>query len=657
MHFLPGRCSSPGSSTGDASLKLCLPFLLLLLLAGYGFGQQEPSPRLESILAAAQQAQSSNDYAAAAADYKEAVQLRNDIPELWANLGLMQHETGDYAGAIQSFGEAHRLRPSLYVPNLFLGVDFVHIGRAKEAVPVLLMAEKMNDRDPLPSLTLGRAYTSLGEYQAAAQQLWRTVRIDPKQSSAWFALGIVYLREVEMDSRNMTGQEPDSAYAKALFAEALVKQSRYKEAADLYRSVLNSSDQPACMRSEMGWLDLRQGDSDGAARAFRAEREAHPECVLAMLGEARLLIDSGDQKAAVQLLQQAWATDEGFFCANVSDVLAGMKPKEIEGLVSFASQQSTASAIGNGMDDALKQAAQGAQFVEVSVPAASAARPSLASAKLAFQDGHYQQCAEDLRGGVSSGNANQIRMLAACAYFSGEDELAAEAGDALRTLPAHSSAGLYWLIKAHERLAMNALAHFQQLEPNSVRSHILLGDIYRQRERYDDAQKEYSAALTISPGDPAALLGLASAYFDAAKIDEAIATARKVLANEPGDPETNVLMGEALISQHRYSDAEPYLLKGLNAKPQMQPHVHAMLGEVYAVQGKTEQAITEIKMGLDSDQDGGLHYQLSRLYSKAGDTADAATAIAQMKALQQQRRKAAVTAVADSHSSSLDDEP
>jgi tetratricopeptide (TPR) repeat protein len=649
MHFLPGRCSSPGSSTGDASLKPCLPLLLLLLLASYGFGQQESSSQLESILAAAQQAQISNDYAAAAADYKQAVKLRNDLPELWANLGLMQHETGDYAGAIQSLGEAHRLKPSLYVPNLFLGVDFVHTGRAKQAVPVLLTAERMNDHDPLPSLTLGRAYTSLGEYPLAAVQLRRTIHIDPKQSSAWFALGIVYLREVETDSRTLTSQEPDSTYAKELFAEALAKQSRYKEAADLYKSVMASSDQPACMRSEMGWLDLRQGNIDAAAPAFRAEREAHPECTLAMLGEARLLVDSGDRKAAIQLLQQAWTRDEGFFRANAADVLAGVKSEEIERLISLAG--------ANAMKDALKQAAQGTQFVEISIPAASAARQSLASAKLAFQDGRYQQCAEDLRGTVSSDNANQMRTLAACAYFSGEDELAAEAGDALRALPGHASAGLYWSIKANERLAMNALAHFQQLEPNSARSHILLGDIYRQRERYDDAQKEYSAALTISPDDLAALLGLASAYFDDAKIDAAIATAQKVLVKEPGDPETNVLMGEALISQHNYSNAEPYLQKGLSAKPQMLPHVHAMLGEVYAVQGKTEQAIAQMKMGLDSDQDGGLHYQLARLYSKTGDKADAEIAIAQMKALQQQKRKAAVTAVADSHSSSLDDEP
>jgi len=236
--------------------------VVLLVIPQLGVGQQDQSPQLASLLSAAQQAQAANDYAAAAADYKQAVKLQNDIPELWANLGLMQHETGDYAAAIQSFQEANRLKPSLYVPNLFLGIDYVHTGKAKDAIPLLLKAEKMNDADPLPSLTLGRAYSSLGEFSQAARELRHTVHLDAKQSSAWFALGIASLSQEEEDSRKMVKDDQDSSYAKALFAQSLVKQSRYKEAAGLYESVLASKDQPPCMRSELGFLYLKQRDED-----------------------------------------------------------------------------------------------------------------------------------------------------------------------------------------------------------------------------------------------------------------------------------------------------------------------------------------------------------------------------------------------------------
>lgn len=49
-----------------------------------------------------------------------------------------------------------------------------------------------------------------------------------------------------------------------------------------------------------------------------------------------------------------------------------------------------------------------------------------------------------------------------------------------------------------------------------------------------------------------------------------------------------------------------------------------------------------------------MDYHLARLYSKIGDSSDAAIAHQQMKALQQKRRKNAVIAVQDSHSTRLD---
>jgi tetratricopeptide (TPR) repeat protein len=93
---------------------------LLLLLAGSMSGQQGQPPDLATLLADAQQAQAAKNYVAASNDYRNALKLQSDTPELWANLGLMEHETGDYPAAIASFERANRLKSSLYVPQLFL---------------------------------------------------------------------------------------------------------------------------------------------------------------------------------------------------------------------------------------------------------------------------------------------------------------------------------------------------------------------------------------------------------------------------------------------------------------------------------------------------------------------------------------------------------
>lgn len=659
------RFSSQGSFTGKVSLKQCLILLLFLLLAGRSFGQQDQSSNLASLLAAAQQAQTANNFAAAAADYQQAVKLRPDIPELRANLGLMQHEAGQYSEAIRSFQQALRLKPSLYVPNLFLGIDYVQTGKAKDAIPLLLKAEKMNATDPLPSLTLGRAYSSLGEHASAIRAFRRAIHLNPAQSSAWFDLGITQLDELEQDARTMTSGYAGSSYAKALYAESLVKQSRYKEAASLYKNILASSDQPPCMLSEMGFLSLKQGDTQSAAIQFKAELTQHPECSLAILGEARLNIAAGSNPAALQLIQQIWGRDHGFFLTTAPMLFDGAAPAQAQGFLNYVAQQQSSGQLDPGLYAALAQVVQGTPNTGADTSQLLVdARPSSPSsgtsdqARRQYLAGHDASCVNLLKDSLDSSGASTLQMLAACSWFTGDYNLTYDAGRALQMLPSHPRAqALYWSIKANEKLAYESLARFQQLEPNSARSHILLGDIYRQRQQYDDAQKEYEQALALSPNNTAALLGLASAYYDNANIAKTIETAHQALVQSPDDPEINLLMGEALSSQHNFSAAEPFLLKALNAKPQMLPHVHALLGEAYAADGKTQDAIRELKLGAGSDQDGSVHYHLARLYSKIGDQADAAEAIQQMKVIQQRRREGAVIAVQDAHTPSPDDVP
>jgi tetratricopeptide (TPR) repeat protein len=235
----------------------------------------------------------------------------------------------------------------------------------------------------------------------------------------------------------------------------------------------------------------------------------------------------------------------------------------------------------------------------------------------------------------------------ACAFFTGDYAIASARASALLQIQPHSALALYWLIKADERLAFQCLARFQQLEPNSVRSHVLLGDIYRQRERYDDAIAEYKKALAVAPNDPASLLGLASAELGNNDIIEAAKVAGAALAAAPDDPEINLVMAESLIDNHEYAKAEPFLDKSRSVKPQMLPRVHALLGRTYAETGHIQKAIVELKLGESSDIDGSVHYQLARLYRELGDAGDAQQALQATQEIKQRRRDQKLIAVDD----------
>jgi tetratricopeptide (TPR) repeat protein len=542
-------------------LKNHCTLLLLFLLAipALGFGQQEEAARYASVVSAAQEAMSRSDFKTAAEDFRQAVKIHPETPELWANLGLMEHESGDYAEAIRSFQQAIRLKPSLYVPNLFLGIDYRHTGNTSAAIQFLAKAERMNKTDPEAPLELGRAYSSAGNFPAAAREFTRATQLDPKQIDAWLGRGMAYLDHVEEDARKLSTEGRNSSYAEALYAESMARQSRYIEATDSFKKAIAAQPQPPCLHAEFGLMYLNQKKTEDAESEFKAEPQANLGCGITDLVEARLHVEQGTNPAARQ-----------------------------------------------------------------------------------------GQCAATPAENLSRRSESELLLLSACAYFSGDYALASSASDALSARPARSLGGLYWSIKADEMLALQSLEHFEQLAPNSAPSHILLGDMYRQRHRYDEAQAQYKLALEIFPADHGALLGLAYAYYGNANIDATIATASSALAASPSDPELNLLMGEALIARHDFAGAEPFLQKGLAAKPQMLPHVHAMLGTVYAETGRTQDAIAQLEMGLPADQDGSTYYKLARMYRKSGDTKRADAAMQQVKVMEQQRRKGAVIALEDS---------
>jgi tetratricopeptide (TPR) repeat protein len=583
------------------------------------------------------------------------------MPELWANLGLMQHQAGDFPGAILSFQQANRLNPSLYVPNLFLGIDYLRAGKAPQAIPFLVKAEKTNKADPQAPLALGRAYFATRKFTAATRELARATTLDPKLGAAWFALGIARLDQVEVDALRMSEEGKDSAFAGALYAESLEKQARFSEAATLYRSLIASQPQPPCIRAELGFSLLRHRDTPGATSEFAVERAAHPECGLAVFGQARLAIDSGDYEQAVKLLIELWDRDHGFFESSAAILPGGMSSDRLSAFVGFITQDNApipadlrnAVLTAFGQESGNRISARESNAPAAAGPAGAARR----TAEEYYATGKFQQCARRLDPGLVAGRADKLLLLATCSFFAGDNERASSAATALEALQPHSLEALYWSIQANERLALKSLARFQQLEPDSARSHILLGDIFHQLERFDDAEAEYSKALSITPGDPAAMLGLASAYLANNQIEKALETARLALERSPEDPELNLVMAESMLGQNQFAEAEPFLMKGLKAKPQMLPHVHALIGKAYAETGRTQEAIDELKMGASSDVNGSLHYQLARLYRKIGDDKDASAALDQMKTIKQQRRDRGVKTVEDPDLSALESPP
>jgi len=594
-------------------------FLTVCLLAGEAFSQQT---QFESLLASAQQAQARGDFQSAAEFYKQAVAIHPEIPELRANLGLMYYQTGKSDQAAEAFLAALRLNPALFVPNLFLGLDYVRLKRFDNAIPYLKRAALSKPTEIQTQLALGDAYKGVGNTHLATTSYLRASEIDTRNSDVWYRLGISYLEQIEADARVLLTRYKDSAYLQLLMADNFAEQHAFVQAAEGYEKVLTHSNVPFGAKANYGFVLLNRHDLVGAERVLSSELASNPGSVMSKLGMARLWIEQGKTDEGAKEIAEIWKTDAAFLRANAQRVQSGLtEPKRAEFQRALEERKRTgdlseeATALFRRTDETL------AEIVAPSnVEAGTHSRKDrVGSAAELYTKGEYRQCSDLLATRVQLLPPKDLRLLAFCSFSTGDYRHAFDAGKKMVSSPITEAEGLYWETKSSQKLAAQALARASEMDSASPKLHVLLGDLYRQRKYFRDAEQEYRKALSIQPEDTGALFGLALALLADEKIDEAFDVAQAALKNSFEDPELNAVMGEIICARHDFSGAEPYLKKSLNTKPEYVPHVHALLGQVYAHTDRIHEAIAELKLALPGDNDGHLHYQIGRLYLKVGD--------------------------------------
>lgn len=593
---------------------------MLWLLVGVVFSQSQAS--FESLLSSAQQAQARGDFQAAGEFYRQALLLHPEIAELKANLGLMYYQIGRDADAIDAFRQSIRLKPDLFVPNLFLGREYLKLKRFNEAFPYLKRASLSKPTDFQVQMSLAEAYTNLGKTRLAIASYSHAQQIDPQDADVWYHLGVSYLEQVEADSRTLLANHKNSPYFQVLLADTFSEQHALIQATDAYQKALASPQVPLGTHASFGFVLLNRYELAGAEREFNAELKSNSGSLMAKLGFVRLHAEQGKTEEAAKELEEIWTTDAGFVRMNATSFIAGIPEEKRAELQRALGQRrengeisaQLAAVFRNGNDEALASAR-----TAFNIEKPSASTQGETKATELYTAGRYRQCSDRLSPRSQVLSVGELRILAFCAYSTGDYQHAFDAASKMALNGGTEAEGLYWEIKSAQRLATEALTHASEIDSSSPKLHILLGDIYRDRKLFPDAEGEYRKALLLQPDDTGALFGLSLALLGDNQVDQAFRVVQGALKNSSDDPELNAVMGEVLCARHDFAGAEPYLKKSLNTKPEYIPHVHALLGKVYAQTGRTEQAIAEFKLALAADKDGTVHYQLGRLYLKIGD--------------------------------------
>jgi tetratricopeptide (TPR) repeat protein len=579
---------------------------------------QQPDA-FESLLASAQQAQARGDFESAAEFYRKAIGIHPEIPELKANLGLMYYQTGKDQQAIEAFNQAIRLKPGLFVPNLFLGLDYVKLKKFKKAIPYFKRAAQSKPSDAQAQLGLGQAYAGIGNTRLAINSYLRANQIDPQTADIWYHLGVLYLEQVEADARVLLTRHKDSGYVQALLADTFAEQHAFVQAAEAYKRALSLSPFPPDTHANYGLILASRHDLPSAEHEFNLELASNPGSLMAKLGLARVHLAQGEADESVKEIVVVFEADPGFLALNTSRFNAGLATDKRAELDRVLQQRQTTGETPKDLLALFRNAAPEQRSSEAAAVRIARDNTSAGNGAGFYKAGKYTQCDAALAPRLQTLPSQDLRLLATCAYLAGDTRTAFDAARRLAASSATKAEGLYWETKSAEQLAIEALARASELDSTSPKLHVLLGDIYRQRKSFPDAQQEYQKALTLKAGDTGALFGLSLALLADGQTDEALSQARAALEKNPEDPELNAVMGEILCARNDFDAAEGYLKKSLNTKLEYVPHVHALLGKVYAQTNRTQQAIAELKLALPSDQDGRLHYQIARLYLKVGD--------------------------------------
>jgi tetratricopeptide (TPR) repeat protein len=601
---------------------------------------EEPAQTLQSLLAEARDAQSRRDFNAAAESYRKAAELEPSVPELWANLGLMYHEAGKPAEAIRSFKEAIRLKPSLFVPQLFLGIEFLGAKNPEAAIPYLEKAEKLNPDDLQASISLGKAYGLLNRADHAADAYYRATQLAPNDGNAWLSLGTAYLQQVEDDARITASEYYHSAYFKLRAAETFAEEGKLVQAEDAFKAAVASGSSAPCTHAELGITLLRKKKVAEAREQFDLETRAVSHCGMTPLGIAMTELAEGHPDVALKGLASIAEADPGFVQSSLPLFRDAVSADQARQLIKLAGVRQEAGALRPEIASLIEKAFL-SDDTPVTMSSGDEGQPSgmgapSSTAQRFYTEGQYAKCDQVLKPALHTLGSIQLQILASCSFYTGDFRTTSIAAQRLKTNTATRVQGLYWESKADQKLAIAALTRAGEIDTDSPRMHVLLGDIFRQQRRWGDAETEYRKAVALDPKSHSARLSLAIVLFTELKNDEAFDIDRSLLAEDLNDPEANLLAGEILVQQNRYAEAEPYLSKCRNLQPEFVPRLHALLGRVYAETDRIPAAISEYKEGLSIDVDGSIHYQLARLYQKSGDKNAAEEAFRESKRLSRQ---------------------
>jgi predicted Zn-dependent protease len=135
-------------------------------------------------------------------------------------------------------------------------------------------------------------------------------------------------------------------------------------------------------------------------------------------------------------------------------------------------------------------------------------------------------------------------------------------------------------------------------DPDDFPAWNLLGGIYFNSSRFDEAEKAFDRSLALKKDYVPAMIGLGRSNLSSKKFDRAIEVLTATYVIEPGNADVNAYLGEAYLQVRKGSLAIVHINKALEIAPDQKAELHLRLAALYNAAGAKNLAAKEYQLFL-----------------------------------------------------------
>ena len=441
----------------------------------------------------------------------------------------------------------------------------------------------------------------------------------------------------------------DALAAKAQRGKEAMAASRFAEAADIYGEIVAALPNEPGMLLNLGMAESMAGRPRDALPRFRAAVRLKPDLMPAWLFLGAAHMELGEPAPAVAPLQKVVATQPENVQARqmLAQALLELERWEpaaaqFRALAARAPEDPRAwHGLGRSYEGllrasyaALKRAAPESPYVLLLTADALAAQGKHANAFRLYREavdklprprdarealariyeatGHAEWAvAERGRAESIAGPDCRVRPGLECDFRAGRFSEVLSSSRTLRT-----SESRYWSARAAQELARQAFARLGALPP-SAEAALLRAQVLGGEGRHVEAAAELREATQSWPEDTRLRRELATSLYLARDFDNARPLLEELVRREPAAADLAFMFGDTFLQQQQADKAIPALESATTIDPKLLA-ARAALGRAYMLAGDPARALPHLEAAKETDEDGSLHYQLSRAYRARG---------------------------------------